>query len=243
MQLKQKQLIEMCLRVNAFLAAYPPPASPGYTAQKATLDDIVAKLGEHSTDQVAGRRMSRAETQRQKALRRTLREEHLAPIAQIARAMLSDKPGIEKALRLPSASLSSLGLAAEADGMRAAAAQFADTFIQCGRADDFLAQLERAANEVRASVVGVATNTGQQIGASHGLKGEIKRARKAVDVIETIVRAAFGSKPEVMARWFAAKRIRAVPFAGVMGGQSAKVTEDPADVAPPSASSVEPAAA
>jgi hypothetical protein len=45
--------------------------------------------------------MSRAETQRQKALRRRLREEHLGPIAQIARAMLSDKPGIEQALRLP----------------------------------------------------------------------------------------------------------------------------------------------
>src|SRR5687768_16114826 len=101
MQERQKQSIEMVIRVHDFLAAYPPPVTPGYTVQKNILDDIVAKLDDHSSDQVAGQRLSRAEVQRRKALRRRLREEHIGPICQIARVSLADQPGIERALRLP----------------------------------------------------------------------------------------------------------------------------------------------
>src|SRR5438876_670584 len=98
MQGRQKQVIEMYQRVQDYLGANPPPTSAGYTIQKEVLDDVVAKLTDHSTDQATGRRLSRAEYTRQRALRSRIREDHLAPIAKIARATLRDVPGIEKAL-------------------------------------------------------------------------------------------------------------------------------------------------
>src|SRR5688500_10110601 len=95
---RQKQVIEMYQRVQDFLGANPPPASAAYTNQKRILDEVLARLTGHYQDQSAGQRLSRQETQRQSALRRRLREEHLAPIAQIARAH-RDVPGIDKALK------------------------------------------------------------------------------------------------------------------------------------------------
>ena len=210
MQIKQKQAIEMFLRVHDFLGANPPPTSQGYTVQKTTLDDIVSKLTDHSTDQQAGRRLSRAETQRQKALRRKLREEHLGPIAQIARAMLSDAPGIEKALKLPSDSLSILKLVAEANAMRQSIALYAPVFVDAGRPDNFLEQLDAIIEELRDSLLGKARSVGTHVGAKAGLEKEIRRGRRAVQVIDTIVRASFRGKSDTLATWRAAKRIRQI---------------------------------
>src|SRR3954470_23853042 len=105
MQAKQKRVVQAFQRVQVFLAANPLPESAAYSVQKQVLDGVIAKLTEHRTDQGAAQRLSKASFKRQEVLRATLRTEHLAPIAQIARAMLRDVPGIEKALRMPSFSL------------------------------------------------------------------------------------------------------------------------------------------
>lgn len=215
---QQKQSIEMLQRVQDFLRENPPPESAGYTVQKKTLDDIVAKLTDHSTDQVAGRRLSRAETQRQKGLRRKLREEHLSPIAQIARATLPDVQGIAKALRLPNENMSTLKYCAEAKGMRAAVTPYAATFVEGGRPENFLEQLDAAIEEVRQSVLGKARTLGQHVGAKAGMRKEIQRGRQAVELIDTIVRAGFRGKPDILAKWRSAKRLRLLPGAGAGAG-------------------------
>lgn len=84
MQARQKQVIEAYQRVQDFLAAHPAPEGSSYSPSKELLDEVVTRLSTHSSDQAAGGRLSRAETQRQKALRATLRELHLRPISKIA---------------------------------------------------------------------------------------------------------------------------------------------------------------
>jgi hypothetical protein len=49
------------------------------------------------------------------------------------------------------------------------------------------------------------------VGARAGLAKEIKRGRRAVDVLDTIVKAAFRDDSNVLAEWRSAKRIRALP--------------------------------
>jgi hypothetical protein len=224
---KQNESIAMYQRVQDFLRENPPPAaSAGYAVQKKTLDDIVARLTEHTTDQVAGRRLSRAEVQRQKSLRRRLREEHLSPLAQIARATLPDVNGIGKALHLPNDNLATLKYAAEAKGMRAAATPYAAAFIEAGRAENFLEQLDAAIEDLRQSVLGKARKTGQHIGARAGMSEEIKRGRQAVDNIDTVVRSAFRGNLQVLAKWQAVKRLRLQPR------RPAGAADAPAVVAP-----------
>jgi hypothetical protein len=232
MQARQKQVVEMLLRVHDYLGVNPPPSTAGYTKQKQTLDDIVGRLTGHTTDQIAGQRMSRAETQRQKALRRKLREEHLGPIAQIARAVLADEPGIEKALKLPSDSLSTLKYIAEANAMRAAAAKYQGTFVESGRPEDFIAQLDGAIGAVRDSLLGKARNVGTHVGAKAGLAKEIRRGRRAVQLIDTCVRSAFAGQADLLAKWKGAKRIQLVGTASASSAEtpSAEPTADPSTV-------------
>src|ERR687884_6316 len=64
----QKQAIERLGRVQDFLAVHPPPESPGYTAQKKVLDEVVQGLKEFSLDQALGRRLRRGEVVTQRAL-------------------------------------------------------------------------------------------------------------------------------------------------------------------------------
>lgn len=237
MQSRQKQVIEMIQRVQDFLGANPPPPSTGYTLQKKNLDDVVATLTEHSTDQVSGRKLSRAETQRQKALRRKLRVEHIGPIAQIARASLADVPGIENALRLPPDNLSTMKLVAEANSMRETAAKFEPLFVESGRPEDFLKQLDAAIEELRQSVLGRARNVGQHVGAKAGIAKEIKRGRKTVELLDTVVRAAFRQSPDVLAKWRIARRIRVLPTGGGAGptGTGGTADENTPDIAPAAA--------
>jgi hypothetical protein len=231
---QQNEAIAMYQRVQDFLRENPPAgASAGYAVQKKVLDDVIARLTDHSTDQVAGRRLSRAETQRQKALRRKLREEHLSPLAQIARATLPDVDGIGQALRLPDDNLATLKYVAEAKGMRSAATPYAAAFIEAGRPENFLEQLDAAIEELRQSVLGKARTKGQHIGAKQGLGNEIKRGRQAVDNIDTVVRAAFRGKMDVLAKWHAAKRLRLQPRSAGGAAEVPAVAAAVAAAAPP----------
>jgi hypothetical protein len=195
-----------------------PPANFG--VQKQELENVVAKLSDHRTEQVTGRRLSTAETRRQKELRRVLREDHLRPISKIARAMLSDATGIEKALKMPPDAISSITLADEADGVRRAVEPYAPVFVENGLPEDFLTQLERATVAVRESLLGRAASVGRHIGAKKGLEKELKRGRRAVDLLDAMVTFAFKKNPDVVARWRAAKRVQETtgPTVGATGG-------------------------
>jgi hypothetical protein len=211
---RQRQAIEAYQRVQAFLNDHPPPESPGYVKQKRSFDGVVARLVDHAANQVTGRRMRRAEVARQVAVRRTLREEHLGPIAQIARATLADAPGIDKALRMPDYYIGPLKLVAEARAMRAAAELYEAQFVRAGQPDDFLERLDRATDALRQSVLSTSRELGRQVGATAGLEMEIRRGRQLVDIIDTIVRDAFYDNKALLAEWRSAKRVRAVASGG-----------------------------
>jgi hypothetical protein len=76
----------------------PPAAGVArYLAQKRAIESALASLKEHAANQAIGRRLQHAEVTKERARCKALREEHLAPIAPIARATLADAPGIERA--------------------------------------------------------------------------------------------------------------------------------------------------
>ena len=232
MQARQKQVVEAYERVQDFLAANPAPAGTSYGAPKELLDEVVKRLTEHRTDQVAGGRLRRGETKRTKALRASLRDLHLSPISKIARATLADAPGIEKALRMPAPQLSATKLIDEAKGMRDAAARYADVFVRNGRPEDFLARLDAAAEELRQSVLGKARYAGRRVGARAGLGQEIQRGRSAVQMLDAIVTTAFAQNMEVRAKWRIAKRIQGVPGGGIAAtGGTAEENLEPSKAA------------
>jgi hypothetical protein len=236
MQATQKKAIDRLLRVQEFLAVHPPPESPGYTAQKKALEDVIAGLREHSIDQVSGRRSSRGQVARLETLTRRLRAEHLRPIAAIARESLPDAPEINRELRSPTHGISPIKLLAEAESMRGAAARYEARFVEAGMAPDFLQQLGAAIETIRGTISGKARSVGQQIGGRLGMNEDIKRARRVVTGLDAVVQRAFRDQQDVLEKWRTTKRVHAL--ANTSGGVSSSVAPDITPVQAPAAAEV-----
>lgn len=219
MQTRQKQVIEAYRRVQKFLQDHPASPPTSYAEPKELLDAVVAKLTDHSFAQVSGLKMSQAEARRLESLVQRLRDRHLKPIVAIARAQMADRPGIEKALRMPPAGLSVLKLVAEAQHIRDAAAIYGPAFVKNGRPENFLDTLGEAIAETENAFGGRAQRLGGRIGAGAGITKELRRGREAVGMLDTIVQVAFEGNDVVLAAWKSAKRVQASP-----GGRSAVET-------------------
>lgn len=225
MQVKQKQVIEAYQRVQAFLLDNPVPAPGSYGEPKTLLDEVVARLTAHSTDQLVGSRLGKADTQRQRVLRKVVREQHLRPIAKIANALLKDSPGIDRATRMPSQHITTTKLLGEAGAFRAAATPYEQTFVKGGRPTDFLARLDAVVEELRQAQLGKARNLGKSVGAKAGMEDEIVRGRQAVEMLDAIVTTTFVGNGELLAKWRRARRIRGASSGGNTGGAVPIVTE------------------
>lgn len=209
-----KQLIESYQRVQDFLGANPPPQPPpAYAAQKKALDDSVARLAVLASNESAGRKESRGETQRQRAVRGVLRENHLEPISRLGKALF-DNPELQKSLSMPSAKLLSTRLIAEAKGMRDTVASYAQQFVAHGRPQDFLAQLDAAIDALRQAMLRRAATRGKHVGAKKGLKQELQTTRRAVSLLDAQVRTVFRGNAELLAKWRTAKRVQLTPGGG-----------------------------
>ncbi len=211
MEMRQKQAIEAYRRVQEFVRTHPVQAPASYADGGRQLDEVVARLRGHSMVQAVGRRMGGAETVRQKALVRQLREMHLRPIAKIAKAKLSQEPGIEVALRIPRQTLPITRLVAEARAVSSAVTEYNPVFVANGRAEDFLEQLEAATDRLERSLTGRARKMGSKVGARVGIGTEIQRGREAVEIIDTVVTTCFANDPDVLAEWRSARRVQVVP--------------------------------
>ncbi|MEX2177779.1 MAG: hypothetical protein WD801_03655 [Gemmatimonadaceae bacterium] len=208
---KHKQPIEMYQRAQDFLGSIAPPQSAAYARHKESLDAVVAKLVEFSSERAGGQRQSRAEVMRNRTLRRELREKHMAPLAQVARALLGDVEGVERTLRVPSANLSTTKLLAEAEGMRKEAAALEQQFIENGRPADFLAAFDAVVSQLRRTQLGKAQGVGRSVGARTAITKVLLQARKTLAIIDVIIRESYRENADLLAKWKLAKRVQLVP--------------------------------
>jgi hypothetical protein len=209
-----KQVIEALKRALDFVLANPLPDGGEYGAPRALLEDVLSALNEHTTSQASGGRQQKQEREREEALSRALRNVHLLPISLIAKASMREKPGIQRALKMPRPQLTTTKLIADAKAIREVAATYEQEFIQLRRPVNFLAQLDQAIADLDAAHRGKATQLGRRVGGSEGLVEEITRGREALKLLDALIITAFARKPDVLARWRMAKRIRGLPSGG-----------------------------
>jgi hypothetical protein len=216
---KQKRAIESFLRVQAFLVSHPAPAPFDFSIGKAEMDGVIDELAAQALVQAAGRRNSRQETQRLKRAIEVLRLHHLRPIVRIAKASKRNKTGIQAALRTPRSNMPVVKLLQEARAIRTVAAQNSELFLQKGRPQDFLAQLDAAMNAVRTSFITRSEQLNASIAANDGITQEVSRGRQAVAMLDSVVSVAFENNDAVLREWEVTKRVQALP-GGTPAGES-----------------------
>ena len=212
MYAKQKQVIESFARVQAFLAAHPAPPPASYAGPAEVLEESVRQLRSYAGDQVYGVHLSAAEVRRQRQLMQRLVDRHMRPIVTIARAQIEANSDVRlpEAVQLPKAGIGVIKLLAAAEAMINTAREFEPVLISNGRPADFIAQFAAAIAEVD-QVLGVrGTLAGRQIGAKKGIYVMLRRGRRAVDRLDSVVRVAFEGNEVAMEKWRVAKRVQAI---------------------------------
>jgi hypothetical protein len=205
---RQGAVLETLFRIQRFLE--DNTALLGAVNQsdaRKRLDDTVTQIGSHAVAQVAGSRTSQGETARQSQLRRTLRSDHMRPIAVIAGQQLREQPEFTE-LRLPSAKVQGPRLGAAARDMANAAEQYTDLFVKEGLASDFVARLRAVNDALDESFKVRGQSQGQRAGATKGLAAETTRARAVIRQLDALVRPKLGTNEELLREWSVASHIK-----------------------------------
>lgn len=209
---QQKQKLQAFVRVQTFLESHPVAGPLGYSGARETLDDAVRRLNEFAAAQLTGRDLSRGELRRQKQLVKQLFDRHMRPIVTVARAQIEPESDVRMpAMRMPRAGVSVVKLLHACDSMIESARTFEAAFVANGLPADFLARFTAARNELEAGLGGRATLIGMRVGARAGLEVQVRRAVRAVDRLDAVVRSAFEGDPVALTEWRTAKRTHRLP--------------------------------
>lgn len=206
MQIWQGNLIEALRGIQAFLDQYAGVLGtiPGSGARK-KLDAQVAELMARSAAQDSSRIASLNATQLQYERRVVVLRDHMTPIARIAAAEVEPGPDIH-ALTMPARGASTQQLYAAAMGMAEAAEPYAAMFVNAGLADDFIAQLRGAANDLLAPVDSRTLSRGVRKGATATMMVLSSRVRKTVRVLDALIQRELQDDTDLLAQWKSVKR-------------------------------------
>jgi hypothetical protein len=233
MNANQRRTLEAFQRAQRFVATLPEPGPtpaegeptpPGGSATsslalgRTMLTQVVDRLTQLAVAQDFTVRRVQEDTRRKVVLEAELRTLHMRPITQIARALLRDVAGIDQALRLPKPGSPTSVLVHAAEGMAQAAEPHERVFVRHGLPSDFLARLRAAAGVVAGLVTSRAEQRGQRVGATAGMRDEIRRGRTAVEVLDAVVSVLLADEPRRLAEWRSVKRVVAGTGGGVVKG-------------------------
>lgn len=207
MQIKQGNAFETLRGAAVFLDQHAShlPEVIGTGAHR-RLEAIIEGLSAHVTDQEANTLEARMATRTLEARRQSLLHGHMKPIVAIARLDLAKAPE-GAAFRMPRAVLPVEQLAAAAHGMAAAARPHAALFIEAGLPDDFIEQLDLAADLL---VQAKQTRTLCQAtvrGATKGIGSALSDGRRVLAVLDSLVQRAAPADPALLTGWSAAAQL------------------------------------
>lgn len=215
MDKRQQQIADSFVRVRSFLDAHPASGTLSYTEPRRTLEDVIERLDEHAGDQVLGSERRRMEVRRQAEQIDQIYDLHMRPIVAIASAQI--EPGSDVALpgglRMPRQPLAPMPMIAACTAMIEAVRPFEALFISKGLPADFLAQFEAARDELNRMRGNKASQVDLHVSARAGLFVQLRRGRKAVAQLDSVVRASFRGDRLTLSAWRVAKRVHRLPSA------------------------------
>ena len=256
MNAKQKRVLQSFRRAQSWLAARPeltttapnrpqlatdaPVPSGSATGSTpsalgehvAALDTVVESVTSLAAEQETHRRGSKGSTAEATRLRAELLEQHIRPVADLAKLAIPDIVRMTEALRRPKARIDAEGLLAAADAMAKASAEFAEVLVQRGLPADFVAQLQGAAEDYRGAIDAGGEARGSRHGATEGLHDALGRGRKIVAALTVLVTRTLRTAPQALAEW---RQMSRVTLKGVQPDVSARTQPaavEPATVTP-----------
>lgn len=210
MKYQQNAVLTTLRRAQQFLDDNSVAVGGINPSARKELDEVVAQLTTLAVAQDGGARGSKGETARLRALRVALRNDHMAPIAEVAKYKLQAVPEFA-ALMLPPATVSGEIEIASATSMAEAATPHAKTFTDAGLSPTFLDDLRAAAAAVSDSLVDRDKHQSRRNGATSGLAATERRGRAMLRVLNRLILAKVGADAQLRREWTTAKTVRGKP--------------------------------
>lgn len=208
MEVRQKLVIDMIARVQAFLFAHTAIAPSSYAVAKRVLDEIVKQLRDFAAAQSAGVSLNHAQFVKAERAAQRLMDGHIRPIVTIGQGLAKEGEPVPR-LKLPPNGAPFTLLKTYADGLATSLEGYEAAFVADGCPEDFIAQLRGAIAELDDAVGGHAVQKGTKIGATKGLQVQLRKARATVKRLDAVVRMAYSGNEVVLEQWRFAKRIAA----------------------------------
>jgi hypothetical protein len=169
----------------------------------AELDEVMAAMAQQANEQNTGTRLGAGAAQRQRALREALWNDHMVPIADVARVIYG-VPGVKEALKLPKKSADNDRLL-EAQGMANAAEAEKAVFLDHGLKDDFVNQLRAATKALQEALLARVETGRRRVRATAAVQEQVKRGARAVQVLNAILGPTLRRNRDLKAAWESAK--------------------------------------
>ncbi len=209
MKLRQNDTLMALRRIQGFLDNYAPALGTIPTSGvRNDLDASVVALTAHAVAQKTSKSTVVGATSKLKALRTTLLQGQMAPIASIAQAKIPGTPELA-ALRMPTKDIHSQALITAATAMGNTAAPHAATFTGQGLPVDFLARLTSAASALQSAIDGRSLVKTTGVAATTGAKSQVQLARAVIKQLNAMVVPQLAGNPTLLSAWANTKAITA----------------------------------
>jgi hypothetical protein len=169
------------------------------TGARKTLDETIDKIAGLAETQDSHRILVTGQRASEIRLSAELRRRFLRPIVEIARAKLPEQAELTN-VTLPNAG-NSTKMVSRARGLGDAVEPFKQTFIDAGLPADFVEQLRTASAAVVAAILAKGEHRSNRMGATDGLGKEVAAARKAVRMLDSLVKAQLATKEPLLTTW------------------------------------------
>jgi hypothetical protein len=201
MQMQYTQMLAGLRQVQGFLddnAAVVGTLDSG--GGRRGLDDATAQLASLANEQGVHRTQGTGALASEKQLARALRRKHMWPIVKVARAKLPELANLE-AVRMPSFRSNNTDLALRAGQMADTVQPYAAQLQDGGLTAGFLDRLRAATAELLDAIASKGRHQSGRLRSTDGIRKVVARARRAVGVVDALVRAQLGETEPLLTEW------------------------------------------
>lgn len=193
--------------VEGWCDLHPTLVPPEAAGQVEALKGVNQRLAQYVIDQEHQDRVGNGASAVVQQLRLELRQDHLVPIAAMARTVVTVTPELEVALRVPRYDAVDAKMLASANAIAKIGEEHKDLLVQHGLPATFLDDLSAAAAKLQAAVEERRQAKSRRVGATKGIKIQLKAGRLIVQALDIVITRAVRSEPDLLAEWKNAKRV------------------------------------
>ena len=223
--------------VEGWIDGHPTLVPPEAAGQVDVLRGVNQRLAQYVIDQEHQDRARSGATVAIEQIRRDLRQNHLVPIAAMARSVVTITPELEVALRVPRPTADDAKVLASANAIAALGDAHKDVLVQHGLPATFVDELRAEAATLQTAVDERRQAKSRRVGATKAIAVELKAGRSVVQALDIVITRALRGQPALLAEWRNTKRVTRKPVHQAAVPEAAAATPGTATTASTTAAS------